>query len=77
MPIPPRLLDAGVLTGRGSSGALSPKALARQASDASGADYTAKLEDQVDQLLDEVSSLLHKVWYTTMANENSLAFPRL
>jgi len=51
------------LVQRNNSGALSPKALARQASDASGADYAAKLEDQVDLLMEEVSSLLDKVGY--------------
>lgn len=49
------------LARRSSSGALTGKALARQASDGSAADYTVKLEDEVDKLMEEVSGLLSKV----------------
>lgn len=50
--------------GRKGSGQLAGRALARQASDGSTADYTAKLEDQVDLLMEEVSGLLSKVGFS-------------
>lgn len=68
-PAPAEALLSSAKTGlvqRNNSGALSPKVLARQASDASGADYAAKLEDQVDLLMEEVSSLLDKVGYENL-----------
>ena len=62
MPVSRHLFTAG-LGRKGSGGQLAGKALARQASDGSTADYTAKLEDEVDHLMEEVSDLLKKVGF--------------